>query len=240
MGGAGMLMNDLTHSDVAAALSRVCAGETFRNAPQLVNFLSFVIEKALAGQEHAIKGYTIATEALGRPDDFDPQTDPIVRVEAGRLRRALDIYYLGQGKSDPIRIVIPRGTYVPRFEVTPSCAAVPSLEAATEPPIQTASEIEPLAPALSPRAGAGSPGSSVMPAIAAPHRISFSRRAAAALVVASAILVILFALHRNETGWLARAVRAPVTHSNGDANAGLSIVPGRLQVREPVDPSTST
>jgi hypothetical protein len=79
-----------------------------------------------------------------------------------------------------------------------------------------------------------------MPTTAAPHRISFPRRAAAALVVASAILVILFALHRNETGWLARAVRAPVTHSNADANAGLSIVPGKPQVRHPMAAPTAT
>src|SRR3954447_9832067 len=111
-----MVKHDICHADIAAALGRIKCSESFRNAPQLVNFLSCVVAKTLAGQQQAIKGYTIATEALGRSDDFDPQTDAIVRVEAGRLRRALDLYYLDQGKADPVRIVIPRGTYVPRFE----------------------------------------------------------------------------------------------------------------------------
>ncbi|MFL5210664.1 MAG: hypothetical protein ACJ8CC_16145, partial [Microvirga sp.] len=57
-----------------AALARVVASEPFRHAPRLVAFLTFVVEKTLSGEAAAIKGYTIATQALGRPDDFDPQT----------------------------------------------------------------------------------------------------------------------------------------------------------------------
>jgi len=99
-----------------AALARVAASEPFRHAPRLVAFLTFVVEKTLSGEAAAIKGYTIATQALGRPDDFDPQTDPIVRVEAGRLRRALQTYYAGEGADDPVRIGIPLGSYVASFE----------------------------------------------------------------------------------------------------------------------------
>ncbi|MFL5198694.1 MAG: hypothetical protein ACJ8BE_17525 [Microvirga sp.] len=99
-----------------AALARVVASEPFRHAPRLVAFLTFVVEKTLSGEAAAIKGYTIATQALGRPDDFDPQTDPIVRVEAGRLRRALQTYYAGEGADDPVRIGIPLGSYVASFE----------------------------------------------------------------------------------------------------------------------------
>ena len=99
-----------------AALARVVASEPFRHAPRLVAFLTFVVEKTLSGEAAAIKGYTIATQALGRPDDFDPQTDPIVRVEAGRLRRALQTYYAGEGADDPVRIAIPLGSYVAGFE----------------------------------------------------------------------------------------------------------------------------
>lgn len=58
-----------------------------------------------------LKAYTVATEVLGRNADFDPQTDPIVRVEATRLRRALDRYYLAEGRDDPVRITMPRGGY---------------------------------------------------------------------------------------------------------------------------------
>src|SRR4051794_33795449 len=106
-----------------AALARVVASEPFRHAPRLVAFLTFVVEKTLSGEAAAIKGYTIATQALGRPDDFDPQTDPIVRVEAGRLRRALQTYYAGEGADDPIRIGIPLGSYVACFEQRAELAA---------------------------------------------------------------------------------------------------------------------
>src|SRR5918911_3315023 len=99
-----------------AALARVVASEPFRNAPRLTAFLTFVVEKTLAGEAAALKGYTIATQALGRPDDFDPQTDPIVRVEAGRLRRALHAFYEGEGAGDPVRIAIPVGSYGAVFE----------------------------------------------------------------------------------------------------------------------------
>jgi tetratricopeptide (TPR) repeat protein len=104
------------------ALARVVASETFRNAPRLVSFLSYVVEKTIAGEGAALKGYTIATQALGRGEDFDPQADPIVRVEAGRLRRALQTYYEGEGAADPLRIVVPVGSYVPILATAPSCA----------------------------------------------------------------------------------------------------------------------
>src|SRR5215213_5811144 len=103
-------------AEIRAVLARVLASPPFQSAPQLAVFLTFVVEKRLAGEAASIKGYTIATQALGRPEDFDPQADPIVRVEAGRLRRVLAAYYEGPGRADPVRILVPRGGYVPSFE----------------------------------------------------------------------------------------------------------------------------
>lgn len=117
-----------------AALARIAASEPFRNAPRLVSFLSFIVESTLAGEAAALKGYTIATQALGRPEDFDPQTDPIVRVEAGRLRRALQAYYEDEGADDPFRIVVPVGNYVPLFERRRPAAAPDRSVAGTPPP----------------------------------------------------------------------------------------------------------
>ena len=54
-------------------------------------------------------GYTLGIDVFDRDVDFDPQVDPIVRIEAGRLRRALERYYLTEGKNDPIVIRIPKG-----------------------------------------------------------------------------------------------------------------------------------
>lgn len=101
--------------DIRAELDRVLASDIFRSAPQLTAFLSYVVEQALAGRAGELKGYTIAVEAFGRPADFDPQSDPIVRVEAGRLRKALNLYFAADGVRDPVRIAIPVGAYVPSF-----------------------------------------------------------------------------------------------------------------------------
>ncbi|MFG1463939.1 hypothetical protein V5F77_13675 [Xanthobacter sp. DSM 24535] len=98
-----------------AALARVLASDEFVSSPRLADFLRFVVEATLGGRADAIKGYTIAVEALGRPTSFDPQTDPIVRVEATRLRRALERYYTSAGPDETLEIVIPKGVYVPRF-----------------------------------------------------------------------------------------------------------------------------
>src|SRR5262249_14142846 len=97
------------------SLDRLVASDAFRGRPQLGAFLRYVADAALGGRAASLKGYTIGVEALGRDARFDPQTDPIVRVEATRLRRALERYYAGGGSGDPLVIDLPRGTYVPVF-----------------------------------------------------------------------------------------------------------------------------
>ena len=101
--------------EVCRGLSRVLRSPAFRDSLRLASFLKFVVEAALGGKGDRIKSYTIAVEALGRGPAFDPQTDPIVRVEAGRLRNALARYYATTGCDDAILIDMPRGTYVPVF-----------------------------------------------------------------------------------------------------------------------------
>jgi hypothetical protein len=101
--------------EIREELGRIVASARFRSSLRLRGFITFVVEATLAGSAGKIKGYTIALGALGRGSDFDPQTDPIVRVEAGRLRLALARYYAGEGSDDPLVIDVPRGTYVPTF-----------------------------------------------------------------------------------------------------------------------------
>jgi len=98
-------------SEVRAALERVLASRCFEQAARSSGFLRFVAEQTLAGQGDRLKGYTIAVEVFGRPPDFDAQTDPLVRVEAGRLRRRLIEYYAEEGRDDPVRLELPRGSY---------------------------------------------------------------------------------------------------------------------------------
>ena len=79
-------------------------------------FLQFIIDKTLIGHTHEIKGYTIATQVFGRNEDFDQARDPIVSIQANKLRRALERYYLVEGYNDPVAISIPKGGYVPVFK----------------------------------------------------------------------------------------------------------------------------
>jgi adenylate cyclase len=107
--------SSLFKAAIRQQLRKVLSSPEFQRSPMMRDFLHFIVEKTLAGQAQEIKGYTVATQVLGRQADFDAGKDPIVRILAGRLRRALERYYLTKGKQDPVRIDIPKGAYVPMF-----------------------------------------------------------------------------------------------------------------------------
>jgi adenylate cyclase len=115
-------------------LQRILDSKEFDASDRNRRFLRYVVEEMLAGRGERIKAYSIATSVLDRDDSFDPQSDPIVRIEASRLRRSLDRYYLTAGRADSIRISIPKGSYVPSVEqgedersiVTPGAATAQS------------------------------------------------------------------------------------------------------------------
>ena len=102
--------------EVRAALAKVLASERFAGADSLGRFLAYAVEEQLAGRGDRLKAYGIATDVFERGDDFDPTTDSIVRVQASRLRTALDLYYGDEGRDDPVRIQLPKGGYRPVFE----------------------------------------------------------------------------------------------------------------------------
>lgn len=101
--------------DIRAALARIVAHPLFARSIKLQSFLTYVVEETLAGRAGRLKAYNIATVALGRAESFDPSQDPIVRVEASRLRRALSAYYAGDGAHDAVRIMMNTGSYQPVF-----------------------------------------------------------------------------------------------------------------------------
>lgn len=107
----------LPHGEIRAQLDCILASPEFHATDKMRDFLRYVVEEKLAGRSHRLKGYTIAVNVFGRSEDFDATNDPIVRIQAGRLRRALERYYLVGGVSDPILIDIPKGRYIPRFTV---------------------------------------------------------------------------------------------------------------------------
>jgi len=108
--------NKPTLEAIKAQLERILKNAEFRVTNKQRKFLKFVVDETLEGRASRLKGYTIAVDVYDRTEKFDPQVDPIVRLEAGRLRRGLENYYLTAGKNDPVRIKIPKGGYVPTFQ----------------------------------------------------------------------------------------------------------------------------
>ncbi len=118
---------------VMRALSRVLEASEFRASQQLSAFLTFSVGRTLEGRGHTLKAYTIATEVLRRRSDFDPTIDPIVRVEATRLRRALERFYGNEGAGESVRIVLPRGGYAVTFACDENASPAQAAPAPAEP-----------------------------------------------------------------------------------------------------------
>jgi len=104
---------------VETALERLLAWPEISRSPQLGRFLSYIVQRTLEGNEQSIKAYSIAVDVFGRATDFDPQADPIVRVQARRLRALLSDYYRGPGLGEAVQIHLPVGRYVPEFATAP-------------------------------------------------------------------------------------------------------------------------
>lgn len=100
-------------------LQAVLQSEIFSKAPNLLHFLNYVAEQHFAGKASEIKEYSIAVQALHRPEQFDPQSDTIVRVTAHALRKKLEHYYATEGAGHQIQMQLPPGKYVLRFVRTP-------------------------------------------------------------------------------------------------------------------------
>jgi adenylate cyclase len=96
-------------------LQAVLNDPLFQGAGRASNFLKFIVEETLAGRDHRLKEYTIGVEVFQKGEDFLPQADPAVRIEAGRLRKRLEQYYLSQ-REGFVEITIPKGGYVPHFK----------------------------------------------------------------------------------------------------------------------------
>ena len=105
-----------TAESIRQQLNRILASPEFKATDVQKSFLTFVVKTALAGRSHEIKGYSVATQVFGRGEDFNQATDPIVSIQANKLRRALERYYLVAGQTDPIRIDIPKGAYIPVYK----------------------------------------------------------------------------------------------------------------------------
>ena len=97
-------------------LERILASETFGRSERARRLLRYLVEREQDGEADRLKGFSIAVDVFGKDADFDSATDAVVRVQAGRLRELLQQYAAAEGARDPIRIIIPRGSYVPTYE----------------------------------------------------------------------------------------------------------------------------
>ena len=97
-------------------LDRILASPTFQQGDRLKRFLKFIVLEAVAGRRHELKEYVIGVQVFGKEESFDPRTDPIVRVQARRLRAKLVRYYREEGRADETVIELPKGGYAPVFK----------------------------------------------------------------------------------------------------------------------------
>src|SRR3982750_136421 len=97
-------------------LERILASPTFQQGDRLKRFLKFIVLEAVAGRRHELKEYVIGVQVFGKEESFDPRTDPIVRVQARRLRAKLVRYYREGGRADETIIELPKGGYAPVFK----------------------------------------------------------------------------------------------------------------------------
>lgn len=125
--------------EIRAHLERILASGLFQRAQKQSAFLRYIVERALDGEASGLKEYEIGTAVYRRPDDYDPKEDPIVRVEASRLRARLREYYETEGKLDEIRIDVPKGSYTPVFQSV-------AVESAVSPVTETAVPAGPVPP----------------------------------------------------------------------------------------------
>jgi hypothetical protein len=113
---------ELDREAVRTHLAKILESGGFVKADRLCRFLRFTVEAKLNGEENQIKEYVLGREVFDRNGAYDPRLDPIVRVEARRLRTRLEEYYSAAGQADTVRIEFPRGSYVPLIRPAPAAA----------------------------------------------------------------------------------------------------------------------
>ena len=108
--------SDSDQKAIREQLDRILKSGPFLQSRRRQRFLEFIVNEALAGRSERLKAYNVALEVFDRPETFDPVVDPLVRIEAARLRDKLREYYEADGQRDSIRIELPKGSYSPHIE----------------------------------------------------------------------------------------------------------------------------
>jgi tetratricopeptide (TPR) repeat protein len=189
-------------------LARITNSPPLVSSPSLCRFLRYVVEETLAGRASGIKEQVLGLEVFDRGEGFNPRLDPIVRVQARNLRSRIAKYYEGPGAMDPIRIELPKGTYIPVFHqvgpAAPELAPAP-VEVAPPGPVAASVSAMPAPPPRSPVAAKGQ----IRPRF----------------LVASLILVLILA--GITVLWISRTHAAPPVQSEADSLARDLVIRGR-------------
>lgn len=184
-----------TQEDVLAELDRVLSSPLLQKGGKRRDFLRYIVKETLEGRADKLKGFTIAVDVFGRPETFDGASDPVVRLEARRLRRDLDSYYVDTGIDDQLRISIPKGAYIPHFEWRDVGPVDTGVDEATETGINEAT---------------GNPRDEVAPR----HRMSWR----AGLAIASTLLILTAVF----AALVGSRSDAPLGRSAGQGEQGLA------------------
>ena len=110
-------------------IDKLIKSHSLHTSESLCKLLRYLAEHSLDHPGLALKEYQIATEVLGRPAGFDPQSDSTVRVQGGRLRVKLSEYYTHEGVDDPILVELPKGSYSLTFHPRPAKPGIVPLAA---------------------------------------------------------------------------------------------------------------
>lgn len=103
--------NAIDHALLNASLDKLLLSTIFDKSPRQQDLLRYLVKETIAGNSDRLKGYTLGVELFNRGEDFDPNVDAIVRVEAGRLRTKLREYYTLHGEIDDVLFNLPKGSY---------------------------------------------------------------------------------------------------------------------------------
>jgi len=110
-------LNAIPDASVRLCLEKIASSRPFANASRSTRFLRFIVEERLAGRLDRIQEYVLGLDVFDRKENFDPRIDSIVRVEGRRLRLRLQEYYRTEGRTDSIRVELPKRGYVPEFRL---------------------------------------------------------------------------------------------------------------------------
>jgi TolB-like protein/Tfp pilus assembly protein PilF len=116
----------MTPDSIRAHMRKIISSRALARSERLARFLEFTIGETLAGNAGQLKEFVIGVEVFDRRQDYDPRLDPIVRVEARRLRMKMRKYYETEGRSDALRIEFPKGSYAPAMRMAGATVSEPA------------------------------------------------------------------------------------------------------------------